>query len=723
MTKQQYEVTVISNDKEVQVTENLVKNYLCPNASRGEIYMFLELCRANNLNPFIGEAYLIKYGTKADMIVGKETFMKRAETHPAYKGIKAGIIVWTEAKGVEYRDGAFYIPGREELVGGWSEVQRNDKDPIRIEVSLKEYMKYKDGKPQKNWRTMPATMIRKVALVQGLRETFPNTLGGCYTEDELGAQTTPQTLPVVEAEPFSSIEYKEDSLEQVNEHVKEILAAIQEAITITELHDLWEEEKDFIHNNTNGQADGIKQAFNTKKAALESTQEAMQPEPQPVEVSEHQDQALMYHDHMLGQIKNCTTEAVLKALWGQEQDKIKLLPEEYKKNLVNYFGERRKEILDGQPGPEPKPTHEEKKRDGYMPEPKEMAVVEEKGVTVVEESFLPEEEKPTEDPFPTLTKEPVKTTGKTINDLPIPEAGVENYTWSQKEKDIQTALTGKSVTELKGLLTPHLSVFGGKTTELKYYLKQWTGKEFVSRFTKNDLVKMISVIFAHKSLAVDEKVADDKPVEQKTEEEPFEMRTTEERMRAACMPFHDLSVLKFDKLRDITQHLCSIAFEGEDGKIEANRMKAYLIYLTSKGNFNDLDQRELLLLSGKLLEQDHVKNGQTRVSESKPVEEKAEEKAEEKELPVLTTGMLDMTNEDSVFRVKKEIELEMNRHYPSEAAQAKYLDEWLYGRTLNDLTLDQLKALYKTIFGHMKVMDKEAKENPQDSSDNEFSFD
>jgi uncharacterized protein CbrC (UPF0167 family) len=35
------------------------------------------------------------------------------------------------------------------------------------------------------WKTMPATMIRKVAIVQALREAFPETLSGMYSEDEI----------------------------------------------------------------------------------------------------------------------------------------------------------------------------------------------------------------------------------------------------------------------------------------------------------------------------------------------------------------------------------------------------------------------------------------------------------------------------------------------------------------------------------------------------------
>ena len=66
------------------------------------------------------------------------------------------------------------------MLGGWAEVSRKDRDiPVRVELSMKEF-----SKNQSTWRTMPATMIRKTAIVNALRETFPDTLGGMYTEDD-----------------------------------------------------------------------------------------------------------------------------------------------------------------------------------------------------------------------------------------------------------------------------------------------------------------------------------------------------------------------------------------------------------------------------------------------------------------------------------------------------------------------------------------------------------
>ncbi len=165
---------------------DVIKKYICPKATDQEAFTFLQLCKAQGLNPFLREAYLIKYGEEAATIVtGKDTFTKRADRIPQYDGFKAGIIVLSNNK-VAYREGSFWVTG-ETLLGGWAEVFRKDRStPFRNEVSLVEYeRRKKDGSLMSSWRTMPATMIRKVPLVQSLREAFPDEFGGMYSPEEM----------------------------------------------------------------------------------------------------------------------------------------------------------------------------------------------------------------------------------------------------------------------------------------------------------------------------------------------------------------------------------------------------------------------------------------------------------------------------------------------------------------------------------------------------------
>ena len=177
----------------VELTPEVVKNYLVSGnkdrVTTQEIVMFMNLCKYSGLNPWLKEAYCIKYGNEpATMVVGKEAFMKKAESHPNYNGYQAGIIVCDPETGeVTKRPGSFRLKN-EEIVGGYAEVWRKDREhSFLVEVSFDEYVgRKKDGTINSQWAKKPATMIRKVALVQALREAFPATFGGMYAAEESG---------------------------------------------------------------------------------------------------------------------------------------------------------------------------------------------------------------------------------------------------------------------------------------------------------------------------------------------------------------------------------------------------------------------------------------------------------------------------------------------------------------------------------------------------------
>lgn len=166
-----------------------IKRWINPLATDEEAYTFLQICRTEELNPFVREAYLIKYkaGDPASYVVNYLVFMKRAERNPTYMGFTAGIVVIDAQKQVTHRPGAFYLPG-EQIVGGWCEVRRSDRvAPIYAAVSYEEYVGRKaDGTITKQWATKPGTMIQKVAVGQAHRQAFPDKLGRLYLAEEMG---------------------------------------------------------------------------------------------------------------------------------------------------------------------------------------------------------------------------------------------------------------------------------------------------------------------------------------------------------------------------------------------------------------------------------------------------------------------------------------------------------------------------------------------------------
>lgn len=182
-----------SDSGEIALDKQTIKNYLVSgDASKvtdQELEMFLNLCKYQKLNPFLRDAYLVKYGTSpANIIVGKDFFMKRATANPDFKNFEAGVIVLTQDNQIIERAGSFYVKGLERLVGGWVKIYRQDGSEFYHTVAFDEYSSGKS-----TWLKIPATMIRKVALVQGLRECFPSEFQGLYDSSEMGVEGS--TLP------------------------------------------------------------------------------------------------------------------------------------------------------------------------------------------------------------------------------------------------------------------------------------------------------------------------------------------------------------------------------------------------------------------------------------------------------------------------------------------------------------------------------------------------
>lgn len=225
----------------VKLSQNIVRNFLVSgngNVTDQELVLFINLCRFQHLNPYLKEAHLIKYGNNpATMVVGKDAFMKRAKRNKDYRGFEAGVIVMANETGMlNNRSGALVLPG-ETLVGGWAKVYVDGYNvPVENVVGFEEYAgRKKDGSLNNQWATKPATMIRKVALVQSLREAFPEDFAGLYDQSEMGLDTideTPVPQDVVDkyvtvehtpAEDVEEVEVVEDAdLEELDPDLQQI---------------------------------------------------------------------------------------------------------------------------------------------------------------------------------------------------------------------------------------------------------------------------------------------------------------------------------------------------------------------------------------------------------------------------------------------------------------------------------------------------------------------
>lgn len=202
----EFAVVYEANGEQIRLTPSIVQQYIVGDSGTitlQEFKFFTELCKARKLNPFLKEAYCIKFGNQpAQIVVGKDAILKRAIIHPDYDGMESGIIVMNTASGeIIERKGTFYLKNSEQLVGGWAKVYRkNWKYPTYCSVSFDEVAnRKKDGSLNSNWAGKGATMVEKVAKVRALRETFIEDLQGMYDADEMNTPTP--EAPAAPSEP------------------------------------------------------------------------------------------------------------------------------------------------------------------------------------------------------------------------------------------------------------------------------------------------------------------------------------------------------------------------------------------------------------------------------------------------------------------------------------------------------------------------------------------
>jgi phage recombination protein Bet len=174
----------------IDLTINMVRRFLCTPTRSGnvpsdqDIIKFMMLCKARELDPWVGDAYLTGYdtqdGPQFSLITAVQALYKRAEISPDYDGIESGVVVKKPDGTLEDRAGDFF--GDDEiLVGGWARCYRRDqKIPSFDRLKLTTFDTQKS-----RWKKDPGGMIAKCAEASVLRKAFPTQLGGLYTREEM----------------------------------------------------------------------------------------------------------------------------------------------------------------------------------------------------------------------------------------------------------------------------------------------------------------------------------------------------------------------------------------------------------------------------------------------------------------------------------------------------------------------------------------------------------
>ena len=180
---------MVAKEPEV-LTPATITEYICKDADKRDIFIFLQICKSYGLNPFKREIHLVKYAKDkpASIVVGYEVYLKRAERTKHWNGFECG----TEGTG--------------DTMKAWVKIYRKDwEHPLYHEVYFDEYKQEKNiwennkiVRKELNtfWASKPRTMLKKVAMCQGFRLAFPDECGGMpYTPEELNTEVI-DTLPV-----------------------------------------------------------------------------------------------------------------------------------------------------------------------------------------------------------------------------------------------------------------------------------------------------------------------------------------------------------------------------------------------------------------------------------------------------------------------------------------------------------------------------------------------
>lgn len=168
-----------------------LKQTVAKGATDAQFKMFVEVCKATGLNPFLKEIWFVP---NVGVMAGRDGYLRVANDHPMFDGMST--TVERDEKGVPIK--------------ATCSVWRKDRShPITCEAFFDEYRK-----SSQVWQTYRSAMIGKVAEVLALKRSF--SINGVVTEEEIGPQssTVEQRCSVEEQQEIAGRKIKELSSAQ-----------------------------------------------------------------------------------------------------------------------------------------------------------------------------------------------------------------------------------------------------------------------------------------------------------------------------------------------------------------------------------------------------------------------------------------------------------------------------------------------------------------------------
>jgi phage recombination protein Bet len=183
----------------------LVRAQFAPTLTETEFKFFVTLGQSLGANPFKREIWSVKYDRNqpASIFLGRDMYRRKSQEQKEYDGHVPQAIYENDEFEVfngipEHSYGA---NGRGKLLGAYCMCwKKTTTHPYFVMVKIDEY-----NKNFANWKTMPETMIKKVAEAQCLRGAFQGVFAGTYDESEeaaIAAQFQPSAKGMIPPPPL-----------------------------------------------------------------------------------------------------------------------------------------------------------------------------------------------------------------------------------------------------------------------------------------------------------------------------------------------------------------------------------------------------------------------------------------------------------------------------------------------------------------------------------------
>jgi len=160
---------------------NLIKTQIAKDCSNDELSLFLYQCKRTGLDPLTRQIYAIKRSGRMTIQTSIDGFRVIAERSGTYAGQDEPVWIDDE-KGIPIKC----------TVTVYRFSPQGQRYPAGVGVA---YFKEYYPNPMNLQKSMPHTMIAKVAEALALRKAFPQDLSGLYTAEEMNQATT---VPVMD---------------------------------------------------------------------------------------------------------------------------------------------------------------------------------------------------------------------------------------------------------------------------------------------------------------------------------------------------------------------------------------------------------------------------------------------------------------------------------------------------------------------------------------------